>query len=124
MSNSLKWYFVFLGFFILLVTVLSFLQLFPSTSLEPSYRYKYRYEKFVKLLNDEERKLFFEKKYKECALLLDKRISEDEKLRKSISEIKDFEVIETFPTELMLEYFGYYVYNEVVKYNPNYKFEY
>ncbi|MFN4245599.1 MAG: hypothetical protein ACK4F9_05555 [Brevinematia bacterium] len=123
MTNSLRGYFVFLVLFILLVIVLAILQLVPSTSLEPSYRYKYRYEKFVKLLSDEERKLFFEKNYKDCASSLDKRMVQDEKLRKKILEIKEYESIETFPTELMLEYFGYYMYREVLKYNPNYKFE-
>lgn len=123
MKNSLKGYFVFLGLFILLVIVLAILQVIPSTSLEPSYRYKYRYESFVKLLNNEERNLFFQGKYKECAKFLDSRISNDVKLRNKIQEIKESEAIDTFPTELMLEYFGYYVYNEVLKYNPGYKFE-
>lgn len=122
MSNALRWYFVFVGIFVSLVVVLAILQLIPSTSLEPSYRYVHRYESFVRLLNEDERRLFFEKKYEECAKLLDDRMSRDENLKKQIQKIKEFEAIDVFPTPLMLEYFGYYVYNEVIKYNPNYKF--
>ncbi|MEN2998840.1 MAG: hypothetical protein ABDH28_07405 [Brevinematia bacterium] len=121
MKNSLKGYFVFLGIFTLLVIILAILQLIPSTSLEPAYRYKYRYESFLRLLNDEEKKLFLQGNYKECAKLLELRMTKDEKLKNRILEIKEFEAIETFPTELTLEYFGYYLYNEVVKYIPDYK---
>ncbi|MCX8029432.1 MAG: hypothetical protein N2712_05495 [Brevinematales bacterium] len=122
MSNSLKAYFVFLSVFLLLVVVLGILQVIPATSLEPSYRYKHRYESFVRLLNEEERKLFFEKKYEEASRLIDERIKADINFSNSIMRIKEYEVIETFPTPMMLEYFGYYVYNEVLKYNPDYRF--
>lgn len=123
MSKSLRSYLVFLGIFIVFVVILSILQLIPSTSLEPSYRYKHRFESFVRLLNEGERALFFKGDYKNCAKLIEDRMKKDENFRRKIEDIKEFEVIDTFPTELMLEYFGYYVYNEVLKYNPGYKFE-
>lgn len=123
MSKAVRSYLIFVIAFSALVGILAIFQFLPSTSLEPSYRYKYRYENFIKLLSDEERKLFFEGKYKECAKSLDERISNDANLRRKIQEIKEFEAIDTFTTEVMLEYFGYYVYNEVLKYNPGYRFE-
>ncbi|MGC8964130.1 MAG: hypothetical protein ACP5KI_02025 [Brevinematia bacterium] len=121
MKKGFVYYYVFLGFFILLVLVLGILQFIPATSLEPSYRFKYRFESFLNLLNNEERKLFVEGNYRDCAKLIDERIKQDEDFRKKIEKIKESEAIDPFSTEVMLEYFGYYLYNEVLKYNPSYK---
>jgi hypothetical protein len=121
MKKGLVFYYVFLGVFVGFVFVLSILQLFPQFSLDPGIRYKYRYESFVKLLNQEEKNLFLSGDYEKCAKLLDERIMKDENLRKNIQTIKEYEVIDTFRTGEMLEYFGYYMYNELKKYNPNYE---
>jgi len=123
MKKSLLFFYIFLAVFVSFVVLLSILQIIPQYSLDPSIRYKYRYESFVKLLNEKEMDLFFKGDYQNCAKLLDERMKEDDNLRKKIQGIKEYEVIDAFRTGEMLEYFGYYVYNELKKYNPNYKFK-
>lgn len=121
MKKGFLYYYVFLGIFILVVLLLCILQFIPATSLEPSYRFQHRFESFVSLLNEDERKLFLEGEYEKCARLIDKRLAEDENFKKKLEKVKEEEAIDTFSTEVMLEYFGYYLYNELIKYNPDYK---
>ncbi len=124
MNKGLISYYIFLGVFIAFVLVLGILPyIFPFLSMEPAVRYEYRYESFVSLLNEEEKKLFFERNYSECAKLIDRRVREDTSFSNKLAQIKEFEVIDTFDTSTMLEYFGYYVYNELLKYNSNYSYD-